>query len=70
MMNPIVNLLLNQFLQQHPEIQNNPRAMDIVQTIQSGDAAKGQQMAQNFCNSYGNTPEEAINMASNFFHLR
>ena len=35
----------------------------------SGDAAKGQQMAENLCKTYGVTPDQALEQACKFFHI-
>lgn len=56
-------------LMQNPAIANNPRAQDFVGVIQNGDAQRGQQIADNLCQSYGVTREEAIRKAKNFFGI-
>lgn len=67
--NPIMNLL-NNALQQNPSLQNNPQAQNYIQILQSGDAQKGQQLAENICKSMGVTPEQAVQQAKSFFHIR
>lgn len=54
---------------QSPNIRSNPQMQDMLQVIQSGDSARGQQIAENLCNTYGISKEDAISNARNFFHL-
>lgn len=56
-------------LQNNPQVMNNPQAQGLMQVIQSGDAAKGQQMAENLCKTYGVTPDQALEEARKFFHI-
>ena len=41
----------------------------MIDVIRSGDAAKGQQIAKNLCDTYGVKPEDAISQARSFFHI-
>lgn len=56
-------------LQRNPQVMNNTQAQGLMQVIQSGDAAKGQQMAENLCKTYGVTPDQALQEARKFFHI-
>ncbi len=56
-------------LQNSPQVMNNPRAQEMFKVIQDNDAVKGQQIAQNLCNTYGVSKEEATNQAKRFFGL-
>lgn len=67
--NPIANIL-NQAMQNNPSLQNNPQAQNYISVLQSGDAQKGQQLAENICKSMGVTPEQALQQAMKFFHMR
>lgn len=67
--NPLMNYL-NQALQQNPALQNNPQAQNYIQVLQSGDAQKGQQLAENICKSMGVTPQQAVQQAMSFFRIR
>lgn len=62
-----------QFLQnamrQNPDIANNPQAQNFLQILQSGDAQKGQQVAENILKTYGMTKEQGMNQVHNFFHI-
>lgn len=57
-------------LRQNPSISQNPRNQDLLQVIQSGDSTRGQQIAENLCKTYGVTPQQAVNMATDFFRNR
>ena len=56
-------------LMQNPKVANNPNAQEFIQVIQNGDSVKGEQIAQNLCNTYGMSKEDAIRNAKTFFHL-
>ncbi len=56
-------------LSQNPNIRSNPQMQDMLQVIQSGDSVRGQQIAENLCNTYGISKEDAISNARNFFHI-
>lgn len=53
----------------NPQIANNPNAKELLNVIQNGDQAKGTQIAQNLCSTYGMTPEQAVNQAKKFFNI-
>lgn len=56
-------------LSQNPNIANNPNAQEFIKVIQNGDSARGQQIADNLCQSFGMTRDEALKNAKLFFHL-
>ena len=56
-------------LMQNPNVANNPNAQEFIQVIQNGDSVKGEQIAQNLCDTYGMSKEYAIRNAKTFFHL-
>lgn len=58
---------VQQAIQRNPNIANNPQMKECVDAIMSGDAQRGQQLARNFCQSYGVTPEEGVQQAQQFF---
>lgn len=41
--------------------QNAPWAQAAINAIMTGDAQSGQQIANNLCQSYGITPDQALN---------
>lgn len=64
----IRNMALN-LLSQNPSISNNPNAQEFINVIRSGDSARGEQIAQNLCNTYGVSKEDAVKNAKSFFNL-
>lgn len=57
-------------IKNNPQVMNNPMAQNYIGVIQSGDAQKGQQLAENICKTYGVTPQQAIQQARQFFNIR
>ena len=53
-----------------PSMANNPNARAMIQAVQSGDAEAGQRIARNLCQSYGVTPEQAVQQAKGFFRIQ
>lgn len=64
----IRNMALN-LLSKNPSISNNPNAQEFINVIRSGDSARGEQIAQNLCNTYGVSKEDAVKNAKSFFNL-
>lgn len=56
-------------LQKNTQIANSPMGHQFLQILQSGDEQAGIQMAQNICASKGVTPQKALEMAKNQFHI-
>ena len=56
-------------IMQNPQVANNPQAQEYLQIIQNGDAEKGQQIADNLCQSFGVSRDDAISQAKRFFGL-
>lgn len=67
-MNGMMDFALN-LLSRNPNIANNPNAQNYISVIRSGDAAKGAEIANNICASYGISKEEALQQARGFFHI-
>lgn len=61
-----INKLVDLFVSKNPEVMNNPRAKYAIEVIKSGDQKKGEELALNYCSSYGSTKEEGINLAMNW----
>lgn len=57
-------------IRNNPIITNNPIAQNYINVLQSGDAQKGQQIAQNILNSYGMTKEQAMQQVQQIFHIK
>lgn len=68
MSDAIRNFAMN-LIAKNPQIANNPQAQELINVIKSGDDAKGQQIAKNICNSYGVTPEQALDRVPGFFGI-
>lgn len=56
-------------ISRNPNIANNPSAQQLLQVVQENDSTKGAQIAQNICDSYGITREQAIQEAKRLFGL-
>lgn len=54
-------------IRSNPQLANNPQAKQIIDVIQSGDSQRGQQLAQNYCKTYGVSPEQGYQQAMSFF---
>lgn len=66
----VVNTLLQGLMANNPAIANNPNAQNYLSVIQSNDSVKGEQIANNMCQSMGMSREEALARAKAFFGLR
>lgn len=55
--------------QMRQSAQNNPMATGMLDVIESGDARKGEEMADNICKSMGVSREEAISQARRYFGI-
>lgn len=56
-------------LKGNPNVANNPMAQGMLDVLESGDASKGEQMADNLCQSMGVTRDEAMKQAKAFFNI-
>lgn len=56
-------------INRNPQIAKNPKAQEMIDVIRRGDANAGMQIANNICNTYGISREQAVQDASKFFHL-
>lgn len=65
-----LNSLLSALIASNPSIQKNPQAQEYLQVIQNGDNRRGEQIANNICQSYGVTPQQALQNAKAFFHIQ
>lgn len=50
-----------------PQVAQSPNARHMLGVVQSGDAKEGERIARNLCESYGVTPEQAMEQARRFF---
>lgn len=53
----------------NPAIADNPQAQSYIRVLQSGDAAKGEELANNLLETYGMTKEQAMQQAMSFFRI-
>ena len=66
------NFALN-MIKQNPKYQqmmNNPNSAELIRILETGDAEAGAKVAQNICDTYGVTKEQATQQAMNFFFHR
>lgn len=56
-------------IQNNPQIANNPRNKEMIEAIKNGDDKKGEELARNLCNTYGDTPQGVIDKARKFFNI-
>lgn len=56
-------------LQNNPNISNNPINQELVNVIKNNDSQRGEEIANNLCNTYGISKEEAIRRAKLFFNI-
>lgn len=68
MNNPLMNFAMK-MLHNNPNIASNPRNQELMNALQSGDEAKCKKIAENLCQSYGMSPEDAIKQARQFFGM-
>lgn len=65
-----IDALISQYFgQMRQRTQNNPMAQGMLDIIESGDTAKGEQMADNICKSMGVSRDEAISQARRYFGI-
>lgn len=69
MINGIISALIGQ-AKSNPAIAGNPMAKGLIEVLESGDSARGEQIANNLLESYGVTRDEALSQAKGFFNLR
>lgn len=68
-MNQIANFAIN-LLQRNPQFSNNPQAQKLMEIIQNGDNQQGEKMAENLCETYGMTKDQALTEAKKFFGIK
>lgn len=65
--NPMQSML--KMLTANPAIADNPQARSFIDVLQSGDSARGEELANNLLETYGMTKEDALARARKFFHI-
>lgn len=67
-MNPLD--IAMQMIRNNPNIANNPNAQSMLNVLQNGSNEEREQLANNLCQSYGVTPEQAVQQAKSFFKIQ
>lgn len=68
-MNSLAMFAMNQ-LQSNPRFVSNPQAQALMNAIQNGDSAQGEQVARNICQTMGLSEQEALAQAKQFFGIK
>ena len=66
--NSIMNFAVG-LISRNPRVANNPRAQQLISVIQNGDQEQGEKIAENLCETYGVTKEQALSDAKKFFGI-
>lgn len=67
---PTPKQLVMMLIRDNPNIANNPQAQEMLDIIDKNDSKRGEVVAQNLCDTYGVTREQAIAQAERYFHLK
>lgn len=59
-----MNTIINALVQRNPQVANNPEVQEILNVIRTGDAQRGQQIAENLCRNNGMTKEQGYQSAA------
>lgn len=51
-------------------VMNNPQVQSMLNVVQNGDATQGEEIANNLCQTFGVTKEEAVQQAISYFGLK
>lgn len=57
---------IEQMVQQNPNLLDTPFKRELYKAVQERDSQKGAELANNFCQSMGVSPQQAYNAAGNF----
>lgn len=66
--NKMIQFAMN-LINRNPKVAKNPVAQQLIGVIQNGSEEQGQAIAENLCNSYGVTKEQALEDAKKFFGI-
>lgn len=67
-MNKAIGAIIDRMIAARPDVARNPKAMEALEAIKSGDAQKGQEIAKAICQQRGQNPQDATNEASTWFN--
>lgn len=65
-----VQQLAMTLIRQNPNVAHNPQAQEMLGAIENNDSVKGKAIAQNLCNTYGVTRDQAVAQAKRYFGIR
>lgn len=68
MLNPLD--FARQLIERNPALGDNRVNRNYIDVLKRGDSTQGRQIAENLCQTYGVSPEEAIRQAKSFFGIR
>lgn len=54
-------------IEQFPQIANNPSHSEAIKALKNRDATRGEELARNYCNTFGVSPEDGEKQAKSFF---
>lgn len=57
---------IEQQVQRNPNLLDTPFKRELYKAVQERDSQKGRELANNFCQSMGVSPEQAFNAAGNY----
>lgn len=66
-MNEMITKFAVNILKNDPRVRDTPLGQELMQCLQTGDSARGEQIANNLCQTYGDTKESAIEKAQKLF---
>lgn len=61
--------MINRQIQQNPNMAKNPNMAQMINVIQNGDNAAGEQIANNILQTMGVSKDQAIQQARQFFGI-
>lgn len=64
---PNIGQVIDLLVKMNPQAANNPQAQEWLNIIRNGDATRGQEIANNICQSMGTDRDSAVQQAASFF---
>ena len=65
---PNIGQVIDLLVKMNPQAANNPQAQHWLNIVRNGDAAQGQEVANNICQSMGVDRDTAVEQAASFFN--
>lgn len=63
----MIQMLIQNAINRNPQLSQNPQTQAIINALMNGDKATGEQLAKNYCDTYGISPDQGVQQAQNFF---